>query len=175
MKNITNGSINYSEDSGYFEKETFYLNHSCDEWIIGDLESAKKFAEDLLKTIKEVESNKCLGGAEVEIGGVCHRPNNPCYVIESVSQSVEGWEEFVISLTNEILALYEAELPPEKQKNIDSQVDKILKSFLTTFAEKIREEIRSTIISIPKTHTTDDCVVIKDEDYDSLLTQLKKI
>lgn len=57
MKNITNGSINYSGDSGYPEKETFYLNHSCDEWIIGDLESAKKFAEDLLKTIKEVESN----------------------------------------------------------------------------------------------------------------------
>ena len=24
----------------------------------------------------------CLGGAEVEIGGVCHRPNNPCYHIE---------------------------------------------------------------------------------------------
>lgn len=23
----------------------------------------------------------CLGGAEVEIGGVCHRPNNPCYHI----------------------------------------------------------------------------------------------
>ncbi len=22
----------------------------------------------------------CLGGAEVEIGGICHRPNNPCYV-----------------------------------------------------------------------------------------------
>ena len=48
------------------------------------------------------------------------------------------------------------------------------KSFLTTFAEKIREEIRSTIISIPKTHTADDCVVIKDEDYDSLLAQLNK-
>lgn len=28
----------------------------------------------------------CLGGAEVEIGGVCHRPNNPCYVCSSPTQ-----------------------------------------------------------------------------------------
>jgi len=23
-----------------------------------------------------------IGGAEVEIGGVCHRPKNPCYIIK---------------------------------------------------------------------------------------------
>ena len=26
-----------------------------------------------------------LGGAEVEIGGVCHRPKNPCYIIEPLT------------------------------------------------------------------------------------------
>lgn len=51
-KEITNGEINFTQ-GGYCEG--FYLNHSCDEWIIGDLWQAKKFAEDLLKTIKEVE------------------------------------------------------------------------------------------------------------------------
>lgn len=25
---------------------------------------------------------ECIGGAEVEIAGVCHRPNNPCYIID---------------------------------------------------------------------------------------------
>lgn len=38
---------------------------------------------------KEEENHKscvcgkefCIGGAEVEIGGVCHRPNNPCYML----------------------------------------------------------------------------------------------
>ena len=39
----------------------------------------------------------CLGGAEVEIGGVWHRPNNPCYVISpQVSSEDELRKEFVI-------------------------------------------------------------------------------
>lgn len=33
----------------------FYLPHSCDEWVIGDLEDAKYFLKNLEKTIKEVE------------------------------------------------------------------------------------------------------------------------
>lgn len=50
---IENGAIRYSSD-GYVKG--FYLGHSCDEWVIGDIEKAKKFAADLLKTIAEVES-----------------------------------------------------------------------------------------------------------------------
>ena len=51
---IENGGINYGK-SAWEDKEVFYLDHSCDEWIIGSLEEAKQFAEDLLKIIKEVE------------------------------------------------------------------------------------------------------------------------
>ena len=51
----TKGEINYGipwlEDN-----PTFFLNHSCDEWIIGDLESAKKFRNDLDDMIKEIEA-----------------------------------------------------------------------------------------------------------------------
>lgn len=38
----------------------FYLNHSCDEWIIGNLEEAEKFSIDLqeaIKYAKELEKN----------------------------------------------------------------------------------------------------------------------
>ena len=76
---------------------------------------------------------------------------------KEVSQSVEEWNELVRDLT---------QVSPMSKSEVRMR--------LATFAEKIREEIRSTIISIPKTHTADDCVVIKDEDYDDLLAQLKK-
>ena len=49
---IKNGEINFDKE-GY--TSGFWLSHSCDEWVIGDLEDAKKFAEDLLLTIKQVE------------------------------------------------------------------------------------------------------------------------
>ncbi len=36
----------------------------------------------------------CLGGAEVEIGGVCHRPKNPCYIIPPHTPVVEWKSDF---------------------------------------------------------------------------------
>ncbi len=48
---ITNGEIHF----GGYGGPGFWLDHSCDEWIIGDIDYAKKFAADLLKTIEEVE------------------------------------------------------------------------------------------------------------------------
>lgn len=51
-KELRNGAINYSPKGKYFNG-LFYLDHSCDEWIIGDLAEAEKFAADLLKTIEE--------------------------------------------------------------------------------------------------------------------------
>ena len=57
MKKITHGEIHYGTGTFYGgDEEVFYLDHSCDEWVIGDLEDAKKFAEDLLETIAEVEA-----------------------------------------------------------------------------------------------------------------------
>ncbi len=41
------------EDKGW----DFYLNHSCDEWDIGDLEEAKKFQENLNNAIQYGEAN----------------------------------------------------------------------------------------------------------------------
>lgn len=35
----------------------FYLNHSCDEWVIGDLEAAQKFNNDLAEAIKYTQEN----------------------------------------------------------------------------------------------------------------------
>ena len=34
---------------------------------------------------------ECIGGAEVEIAGVCHRPNNPCYIRDTTTPDTE-WE-----------------------------------------------------------------------------------
>ena len=51
---ITNGEINYGKEI-FMDEVSFYLGHSCDEWIIGGLKEAKQFAKDLLKTIKQVE------------------------------------------------------------------------------------------------------------------------
>ncbi len=55
MKNEikTKGEINYCKT--WMNDHSFFLNHSCDEWIIGDIEEAKKFAQNLLDLIKEVE------------------------------------------------------------------------------------------------------------------------
>ena len=36
----------------------FYLDHSCDNWVIGNLEQAKQFAKDLLEMIKKVETEE---------------------------------------------------------------------------------------------------------------------
>jgi hypothetical protein len=54
---ITNGDINYGDTSLGLGR-VFYLPHSCDEWVIGNLKDAEKFAEDLLKTIEEVKKAK---------------------------------------------------------------------------------------------------------------------
>lgn len=51
---ITQGEINYGDESLADEK-VFYLDHQCDEWIVGDIEDAKKFAKDLLDLIEKVE------------------------------------------------------------------------------------------------------------------------
>ena len=57
MKEITNGLIYYGDpyDAKNNANPEFYLSHSCDEWVIGNLEAAKGFLEDLQKTIKQVE------------------------------------------------------------------------------------------------------------------------
>lgn len=34
-------------------KKLFYLNHSCDEWIIGGTEQAKQFIAQLQKLVNE--------------------------------------------------------------------------------------------------------------------------
>lgn len=49
------GDITFREDSTGYLAGMFYLNHSCDEWVIGNLEQAKKFQADLGQLIEEVE------------------------------------------------------------------------------------------------------------------------
>lgn len=62
-KDIKNGEIMYGTSySGMpwenCEDVKFYLEHSCGDWIIGDIKQAKKFLSDLEKTIKEVEEKQ---------------------------------------------------------------------------------------------------------------------
>ena len=46
---IENGEINYDSE-GYIKG--FYLNHSCDEWVIGSLEDAEEFNRNLTEAIE---------------------------------------------------------------------------------------------------------------------------
>lgn len=48
--------IGYDELNGE-EKPVFFLGHSCDEWIIGDIEQAKEFHKLIGEIINKVERN----------------------------------------------------------------------------------------------------------------------
>ena len=57
------------------------------------------------------ENNKCacgmettIGGADVEIGGVCHRVKNPCYIIEMKHNQIEKeTKQDINKITNRIM------------------------------------------------------------------------
>ena len=51
---VFQGYIHFGEVYG---KQVFFLYHSCDEWVIGDLEMAKKFRDDLNSCIEIVEKH----------------------------------------------------------------------------------------------------------------------
>jgi len=56
-----------------------------EEW--SDAEYRSNYMSTLLISLQDNPKCVCgeqdiIGGAEVEIGGVCHRPKNPCYIIE---------------------------------------------------------------------------------------------
>ena len=57
----TVGEWDYSRDWEEREVEDIgwevYLNHSCDEWIIGDLDEAKEFRKNLEEAIDYCQSN----------------------------------------------------------------------------------------------------------------------
>jgi hypothetical protein len=57
MKENKQGKINYIRNK-YRPKGEFYLDHSCDEWIIGNIKDAKKFVKDLQALIKQVEEQE---------------------------------------------------------------------------------------------------------------------
>ncbi len=54
---IQNGRVYYGSNN-YSYNYRFYLPHSCNDWVIGNLNKAKKFLKDLQKTIKQVEELK---------------------------------------------------------------------------------------------------------------------
>ena len=56
-----------------------------EEW--SDAEYRSNYMSTLLISLQDNPKCVCgeqdiIGGAEVEIGGVCHRPKNPCYIIK---------------------------------------------------------------------------------------------
>lgn len=59
MKNIINNNkiIQYGKTCENEDEEVFYLNHSCDEWVIGNIEEAKAFLQELQDKIRKVENN----------------------------------------------------------------------------------------------------------------------
>lgn len=60
MQDFKRGDIHYGTVDWEWntDKLVFYLNHSCDEWVIGGIEKAKQFAQDLLDLIEDVENYK---------------------------------------------------------------------------------------------------------------------
>lgn len=59
--------------------------------IIPQMETAEETPTEETKCACNQET--CIGGAEVEIGGVCHRPNDPCYVIEQPMDTLKQLQE----------------------------------------------------------------------------------
>jgi hypothetical protein len=48
----------YSKKAQIIDKGwEIYLNHSCDEWVIGNLEDAREFNSNLIAAIKYCENN----------------------------------------------------------------------------------------------------------------------
>ena len=68
-----------------------------------------------------------FGGADVEIGDICHCAKNPCYVIEKAK-----------TLNNEPIS-------KELQKKIDNNFSKYIGK--VELIEKMREEIKAEILS----------------------------
>ncbi len=52
--------INYGSTDLYssYLKDVFWLPHSCDEWVIGDLAKAKAFSDELRALIAKVEAEQ---------------------------------------------------------------------------------------------------------------------
>ena len=49
------GEINYDTELDFFgdKKMKFYLPHSCDSWIIGDIDNAKLLIKEIQELIKQ--------------------------------------------------------------------------------------------------------------------------
>ena len=47
--------IHYDGMSDWCDEDIFYLDHSCGDWMIGNLEDAKAFYEELGNKIQQVE------------------------------------------------------------------------------------------------------------------------
>jgi hypothetical protein len=53
-----NEKRDYSDDAQVIDGGwNFYLDHSCDEWVIGGIENAEKFSKDLIEAIEYTKSN----------------------------------------------------------------------------------------------------------------------
>jgi len=49
---------NYSKEAEVIDMGwEFFLNHSCDEWTIGDFENAKEFNKSLIEALEFVKNN----------------------------------------------------------------------------------------------------------------------
>jgi len=89
---------------------------------------------------------ECVGGAEVEIGGEVHRPNNPCYVKEvhdiggagvEIKSDLEWKEEPVAGWPKTFLDA------GTKEVGIDlSVMIRVVSQILSQERKKVREEIR---------------------------------
>ena len=102
---------------------------------------------------------ECIGGAEVEIAGVCHRPNNPCYIIDRHTPDTE-WEtvdrySVETGLLKRFFKLYEeGRKTGDPQNFIDYfkaehylliEVGKAISSRDTYWKERVRKEVRKEV------------------------------
>ncbi len=96
---------------------------------------------------------KILGGAEVEIGGVCHRPHNPCYVIapstteEKPCKNCGSLEKFHPQMMNEYTRLVCKDfIPPTPSTPIESEdwEEKLLMAMISQELEDYDERREAT-------------------------------
>ena len=134
------------------------------------------------------ENNKCacgmettIGGADVEIGGVCHRVKNPCYIIEMKHNQIEKeTKQDINKITNRIMnwmqefgvemSLLGIVLPKELDdvKGVCKAIKESNGDWWRKYSEEEskrgkRETLQAIKDKMPKEYTKDYCPISKIE------------
>ena len=84
---------------------------------------------------------ECIGGAEVEIAGVCHRPNNPCYIIDITTPDTDvGGVVIDNSPRGRLISLFGAMNLDVAKPWVDEAIAEATASRDTYWKERVRKD-----------------------------------